>query len=377
MADLAQLVKARLTFLVLLTTAVGFYVGLAGTDGFCRALSMPSSGPPSPPRAPRRSINGGNTKFDAIMVRTRMRPIPAGRMSPREGLIVGTHPGRWRRHLSGRRRELDQRASGRGDHRHLPFRLHAAETNQHREHACRRDPGRAPAADRLGRGAERSRPARLDVSLRFCFSGNCRTFLPSAGCIAKIMRGPVSSCSPVVMRKADAPDGRAFSSRCSCSSRASHRFGLESHRSLSADRALVRRAFPRARISLSTAPHSADGATSVSWLDHLPAASPRRPRPDETMSSASVSLRPGRRFPERARLESNTHPHPAPDRGRPLLPSPNGSRTSRQPRSCPKTASFRHFNSPIRMVSPLVRSNCAAKSGSRTSFTRPARVLAR
>ena len=39
MADLAELVKARLTFLVLVTTAVGFYARLAGTDGFCRPRS--------------------------------------------------------------------------------------------------------------------------------------------------------------------------------------------------------------------------------------------------------------------------------------------------------------------------------------------------
>ena len=61
MADLAQLVKARLTFLVLVTTAVGFYVGWQGPMDFCRACCMPFSGRLSPPPEPPHSINGGNT----------------------------------------------------------------------------------------------------------------------------------------------------------------------------------------------------------------------------------------------------------------------------------------------------------------------------
>ena len=39
----------------------------------------------------------------------------------------------------------------------------------------------------------------------------------------RIMCAPVSSCSPVAIWKASVPDGRAFSSRCFCSSPASHR----------------------------------------------------------------------------------------------------------------------------------------------------------
>ena len=89
MADLAQLVKARLTFLVLVTTAVGFYVGWQGRMDFV-ALLHAVVGTALAAAGAAALNQWWEHKFDAIMVRTRTRPIPAGRMSPREGLIVGT-----------------------------------------------------------------------------------------------------------------------------------------------------------------------------------------------------------------------------------------------------------------------------------------------
>lgn len=89
MADLAQLVKARLTFLVLLTTAVGFYVGWQGPMDFV-ALLHAVFGTALAAAGAAALNQWWEHKYDAIMARTQTRPIPAGRMTPREGLIVGT-----------------------------------------------------------------------------------------------------------------------------------------------------------------------------------------------------------------------------------------------------------------------------------------------
>jgi protoheme IX farnesyltransferase len=88
MADLAQLVKARLTFLVLVTTAVGFYAGWPGKTDFV-ALMHVVLGTALAAAGAAALNQWWEHKFDAIMVRTQMRPIPSGRMLPREGLIVG------------------------------------------------------------------------------------------------------------------------------------------------------------------------------------------------------------------------------------------------------------------------------------------------
>lgn len=89
MADLAQLVKARLTFLVLITTAVGFYLGWRGPMDFV-ALLHAVFGTALAAAGAAALNQWWEHKFDALMIRTQMRPIPAGRMTPREGLIVGT-----------------------------------------------------------------------------------------------------------------------------------------------------------------------------------------------------------------------------------------------------------------------------------------------
>jgi heme o synthase len=89
MADFAQLVKARLTFLVLVTTAVGFYVGWDGPMNFT-ALGHAVLGTALAAAGAAALNQWWEHKFDAIMLRTRSRPIPSGRMLPREGLITGT-----------------------------------------------------------------------------------------------------------------------------------------------------------------------------------------------------------------------------------------------------------------------------------------------
>jgi protoheme IX farnesyltransferase len=88
MSDLFQLVKARLTFLVLITTAVGFYAGWQGPMDFV-ALLHAVFGTALAAGGAAALNQWWEHKFDAIMLRTQMRPIPSGRMLPREGFIVG------------------------------------------------------------------------------------------------------------------------------------------------------------------------------------------------------------------------------------------------------------------------------------------------
>jgi protoheme IX farnesyltransferase len=88
MSDLAELVKARLTLLVLLTTAVGYYLGARGPISFAGLLhaifgtALAAAG--------AAALNQWwERRLDALMHRTRSRPIPGGRMLPRDALILG------------------------------------------------------------------------------------------------------------------------------------------------------------------------------------------------------------------------------------------------------------------------------------------------
>lgn len=86
--DLAELVKARLTLLVLFTTATGYYLG----------------GPPSVPLSGLFHVVVGTAltaagaaalnqwwerRLDALMNRTKGRPLPGGRMSPGVAFFTG------------------------------------------------------------------------------------------------------------------------------------------------------------------------------------------------------------------------------------------------------------------------------------------------
>jgi protoheme IX farnesyltransferase len=88
MSDFAELVKARLTLLVLLTTAVGYYLAAAhpiNPVGLFHAVfgtALAAAG--------AAALNQWwERRLDALMHRTMTRPIPAGRMSPRDALILG------------------------------------------------------------------------------------------------------------------------------------------------------------------------------------------------------------------------------------------------------------------------------------------------
>lgn len=88
-SDFAELVKARLTLLVLLTTAVGFYLGSAGAINYV-ALFHAVFGTALAAAGAAALNQWWERRLDALMQRTKTRPIPAGRMLPRDALIAGS-----------------------------------------------------------------------------------------------------------------------------------------------------------------------------------------------------------------------------------------------------------------------------------------------
>ena len=89
LADFAELIKARLTLLVLVTTAVGFYLGATGPISY-RALFHAVFGTALAAAGAAALNQWWERRPDALMERTKLRPIPAGRMSPRDGLFIGS-----------------------------------------------------------------------------------------------------------------------------------------------------------------------------------------------------------------------------------------------------------------------------------------------
>jgi heme o synthase len=86
--DLAELVKARLTLLVLVTTAVGFYLGSESPIDYM-ALFHVVFGTAAAAAGAAALNQWWERSADALMRRTRMRPIPAGRMRPLQALVLG------------------------------------------------------------------------------------------------------------------------------------------------------------------------------------------------------------------------------------------------------------------------------------------------
>ena len=88
LAVYADLAKARLTFLVLLTTLVGFYLGFRGPVNYLLMFHTLLG---------TALVAGGASalnqflerEHDALMRRTRNRPLPSGRLQPQTVLLVG------------------------------------------------------------------------------------------------------------------------------------------------------------------------------------------------------------------------------------------------------------------------------------------------
>src|SRR6266481_9859411 len=87
-SDLAELVKARLTLLVLLTTAVGFYLGAEPPINY-RALIHTVFGTAAAAAGAAALNQWWERRADALMRRTKTRPIPAGRMAPLQAFVLG------------------------------------------------------------------------------------------------------------------------------------------------------------------------------------------------------------------------------------------------------------------------------------------------
>src|SRR5213083_3794800 len=86
--DFAELFKARLTLLVLMTTAAGFYLGAQSPINYA-ALFRVVFGTAAAAAGAAALNQWWERKADALMNRTRMRPVPAGRMRPAEALALG------------------------------------------------------------------------------------------------------------------------------------------------------------------------------------------------------------------------------------------------------------------------------------------------
>src|SRR6266478_6236377 len=84
----SDLAKARLTFLVLLTTMVGFYIGFRGPVDYLLMFhtllgtALVAGGASALNQLLER-------EHDARMRRTQDRPLPSGRLQPQTVLIVG------------------------------------------------------------------------------------------------------------------------------------------------------------------------------------------------------------------------------------------------------------------------------------------------
>ena len=174
-ADLSELVKARLTALVLLTTAVGFYLG-SGTSVDYAALFRVVFGTAAAAAGAAAFNQWWKRKADALMNRTRMRPVPAGRMRPAEALTLGLILSVFGVAYLGTGLQRAQRGPRCNNDHDLHLRLYAAETSQHRKYGCWCHPGRDPASDRLGSGPGNVRGRRVE-SFRDSFAMAIAAFL--------------------------------------------------------------------------------------------------------------------------------------------------------------------------------------------------------
>ncbi len=123
MADFAELVKARLTFLVLLTTAVGFYLGWQGPMNFL-ALMHAVLGTAFAAAGAAALNQWWEHKFDAIMHRTRCGRFRRAGCAARRTRSSAPCSASAASFTSPAQLILE-RVSRRGHDRHLSFCLHA------------------------------------------------------------------------------------------------------------------------------------------------------------------------------------------------------------------------------------------------------------
>src|SRR5207253_8693931 len=87
-ADYLALTKPRLNGLVVATSAAGYYLGVQGsTDLLAMASAVAGTALVAGGAAVLNQVYERDT--DALMRRTRMRPLPDGRVSPADAAIFG------------------------------------------------------------------------------------------------------------------------------------------------------------------------------------------------------------------------------------------------------------------------------------------------
>jgi heme o synthase len=85
---LLELTKPRVVVMVVATTLVGFYMGIAGTIDFVRLFHTVAS--TALAAAGTLALNEYLERdLDQVMLRTKMRPLPSGRVRPHEALLFG------------------------------------------------------------------------------------------------------------------------------------------------------------------------------------------------------------------------------------------------------------------------------------------------
>ena len=220
LADYVALTKPRLNLLVVATSAAGYYLGAT------RALDL---WPMAQAVAGTALVAGGAAVLnqvyerdtDALMRRTRARPLPDGRVPPTDARHFRPGAGALRSRVARGARRHARRLAGGGDADRLSRRLHADEAPLVALDAGRRGARGAAAADRL------DRVARLIVAraARRCSpsssSGRFRISWPSRGCIATTTRRRDSRCCRSSSRTGGGRAGRRSSTPRRCCRRAS------------------------------------------------------------------------------------------------------------------------------------------------------------
>src|SRR4051812_13673582 len=89
LADYIALTKPRLNVLVVATSAAGFYLGAsAPINAFMLATTVVGTALVAGGAAALNQVSERHT--DGLMERTRLRPLPDGRVSPPEAIVFGT-----------------------------------------------------------------------------------------------------------------------------------------------------------------------------------------------------------------------------------------------------------------------------------------------
>ena len=153
--------------------------------------------------------------IDGLMRRTRMRPIPAGRLNRSDALAFGIVLGAFSVGILGPCRQLARRRAARLHDLLLCRDLHGvAEARDRAEHRYRRRGGRAPAGHRLGGddGAGVARAARL---LPDRVHVDAAAFLGARALHARRLRACRHSDDAQRRRRRIRPAGRSLSTQCS------------------------------------------------------------------------------------------------------------------------------------------------------------------